>query len=1240
MLIKRLSVFLVVTILVLLPYGSARAIETMADYTDYPIFMTNSVTPNVLIVLDNSGSMNSMAYEGNGSYDPNVTYYGYFTSAFNYSYDGTKFNINAAGPWSGNFLNWAAMRRVDVGRKVMMGGLATSRTGGGNQTNIGDSGSGWFVYKWGKNGDAATLAPYVGWDIAYVLWGGDLLIYRNGVGYIDSFNIRIKKDVAQEPGDFVSGNLAGLMQKVENKARWGLEFFNQYGQGQTEGSAQKNDGGSVVQPIVGTGYGVNMITDLQNTPATTWTPLAESMYIAAGYYANDGSMQYKNGNIPTTQNKDPMYYGDLATPQYVPCPKNFVILITDGEPTMDSNIPASPPGAYPNTCVGGSLRDCDGDGNDGAIGWSYQTDYLDDVTLWAHTTDLRPGLTGTQNIDFYMVYAFGNNPTAEQILKNAAKNGAFEDSNGNNLPDIQTEYDKDLDGIPDTYYQASDGASLETELMSAITAILKRSTSGTAISVLATSASGAGNIYQAYFLPSKTIVDASGSRDVNWLGHLLSLNIDANGGLRDNSGACIKFFFDAAQGETFVQNIPESSPGVCDPNGGATGSTPLTSYTGYVWDAGEKLLTKDPTTRNIFTFVDGNKDGLVQVGEVIPFTTANAGALQKYLRTSTVAEATDLINFIRGNDVAGLRDRTVAVSGTDYEWKLGDIVHSTPSVVSSPTEAYGLLYGDASYTSFFNANKNRSIAVYVGANDGMLHAFCGDSAGCGTAADGDEIWSYIPYNLLPHLKWLSDPSYTHVNYVDFKTKISDVMIGGSWKTVLIGGMRMGGGQISDDTYDVDGDGDTPATKLRKWESAYFAFDITDPTNPIGLWEITDPDLGFTMSYPTIAKVGTKWYAVFGSGSQSAYAPDYEGNPDQAAKLFVIDLDKGSIAATFQVSDTTSFFADPVAVDIDFITTTGTDYDIEAIYVAETYYKSTGGGSWNSRMWRLVTFGDPNPANWKMYNFFNPDASQQIVAAPSLANDDNNQQWIYFGTGKYYSDADKSSTDTQSFYGMKDPCWNPDKTNYGWKSPLGSAPGSCTAGSSELTANPTGSVTKTDLINTTSVVVEKGGNIQGGSVTGAANGDTVDNLSDEMVNDTVGNALGGWYVDLPVSGERSLNKPTVAGGLVLFTTFVPNSDLCGFSGDSYFNVLYFTTGTAYKESVIGCAGGDVKCTGGTPIVLSRSETSSTGMASSIAIHMGRETGAQAYVQLSTGEASAIDVNTPPGSTSGIISWRDL
>ena len=111
---------------------------------------------------------------------------------------------------------------------------------------------------------------------------------------------------------------------------------------------------------------------------------------------------------------------------------------------------------------------------------------------------------------------------------------------------------------------------------------------------------------------------------------------------------------------------------------------------------------------------------------------SDAIELRPFLDVDTVDEAEDLINFIRGEEVEGHRDRNVTINGTEYVWKLGDIVYSTPTVVGKPMEMYNLYYSDVSYSEYYNLWKNRGITVYVGANDGMLHAFK-----AGTFYEGD-----------------------------------------------------------------------------------------------------------------------------------------------------------------------------------------------------------------------------------------------------------------------------------------------------------------------------------------------------------------------------------------------------------------------------------------------------------------------------------------------------------------------
>jgi type IV pilus assembly protein PilY1 len=185
-------------------------------------------------------------------------------------------------------------------------------------------------------------------------------------------------------------------------------------------------------------------------------------------------------------------------------------------------------------------------------------------------------------------------------------------------------------------------------------------------------------------------------------------------------------------------------------------------------------------------------------------------------------------------------------------------------------EQYGLLYDDESYREFYNfytVTNPRETVVYVGANDGMLHAFAAGKYNSAekkftpgaTAGIGEELWAYIPRNLLPHLKWLASPNYSHLSYVDLKPKVADAKIFtpdathiNGWGTIVIGGMNMGGYPIA-----VTNAFNGTATETRTFSSSYFALDVTDPTRPKLLWEKSFPGLGFTTSTPGVIKVAKK-----------------------------------------------------------------------------------------------------------------------------------------------------------------------------------------------------------------------------------------------------------------------------------------------------------------------------------------------------------------------------------------------
>ncbi|RLC13477.1 MAG: hypothetical protein DRI24_15630, partial [Deltaproteobacteria bacterium] len=898
-------------------------------------------------------------------------YYGYFDPDSRYSYS-SGFVRDPSGAWDGNWLNWVSMRKVDVARKVLMGGLATARTGGGNQTLYGEDPSGWSIL---KEFDGTGVSPY---DGAYYFGMADGYIYVDDdsnpySGYLARYRIKVAKDINFEPQDFIDGNLSGVLQRVGDKAFWGNTWFN-------EGTGSNESGGDIAAPI-GTNM-TSLITDLQNTSADTWTPLGESFYVATQYFKQEavaGGLDYPNNPTgPFNDVNDPYYQG-----QEVWCAKSFVILLTDGASTKDGKIPSGLKDLADGheTFLGGDDGvDCNENTGAGCEFPSGGTDYLKDVAHYARTTDLRPTIEGEQNIFLYTVYAFGDDPNARNLLKEAARQGGFEDHNANgwpdgttaDVPDDRKEWDKNGDGVPDTYYEASDGYAMEAQLIAAINDILARAASGTAASVLATNAEGEGNLVQAYFRPTKI----EGTDEVNWLGYLQALWVDPCGNLREDSNQdkrlnlnedlngngildggedvngngvldtaisedkIVTYYSDATTSDTMIHRYTDHylyhHPLDCDGEGNpgdyvyeALGLEDIEP----IWEVGKVLADRDPDTRRIFTFIDTDNDQELDEGvytdiyddtdgEVISFNSGNADAIKPYLGVmdSGATDAWDylgathddrvsnLIDYIRGTDKAGARSRTI----NGKVWKLGDIVNSTPVTIAAPADNYHIIYKDESYQDFLRANRDRETAIYVGANDGMLHAFTSwqydrDTGSYtqpgGRVTIGEELWAYIPQTLLPHLKWLPDPDYTHVYYVDFKPKVFDARIGDplvaggdpTWRTILICGLNMGGRHIWAEGDFNDGNGVT----TRHFYPSYVAMDITDPLNPKLLWERTYTELGMSRATPAVIRIENgstapsngfplgDWYAVFGSGPT-----DYDGSSSQNGYVFVVDLKTG------------------------------------------------------------------------------------------------------------------------------------------------------------------------------------------------------------------------------------------------------------------------------------------------------------------------------------------------------------
>jgi type IV pilus assembly protein PilY1 len=1313
---KRLIFLIMLGIAVLMsgpfvPETMATSPTTILDYTAVPPFVGNAVTPNVLLLLDNSGSMNQSAYHfsansGNAygpaeleKYVAATEYGGYFVPRITigpddirtlcYSYGSNRFTSGGAGaavppycsggtPWDGNFLNWLVMRRIEVAKWVMMGGKCAPRVtgncypGGKLSFENGSSTSGWdFSVVATPNG----MSPYTG-SRCFTQSGGTLYVrktdtlttcYPSGSNSdYDSYSLTV--DISSEP--------QGLIQDVGIKVRFGLMEFK----------SGTGDGGTI-QAGVGDNL-TSMVNAIENTTTTTWTPLAESLYEAGRYFAQISPAFANSDFSSNVQNKDPYYFTSawLSPAGYVPCCKSFVIIFTDGQPTQDLNIPSSIQDYAHTAAQHGTSDHCsaaagctsnitagaggppkhsnisaafhdnvtfkDHHDNCSAYYGGSSSDpckfngghYLDDVAYWMHTTDLRPesgniagineapnshGLTGIQNVTVYTFFAFG---TGGQILKDAAMTGGFDDLDGDGKPfkdatcgtaspnPLCKEWDKDGNGIPDTYFESTNAFTMRAQLVAAITDILKRSASGTSVSILSTTEKGEGALYQAYFYPSKF----EGLNQIQWLGYLQGLFLDTMGNLREDTNQnqtldmttdkIVKLVFDPTIGQTMVQRFDDAN-GDGTPDSTTPSSIVTLDQIQPLWEAGKLLALRDSSTRKIYTWVDQNNDGKVTPSEFISFDASNASLLRPYFSTTlslpnvTVADATNVINFIRGDWITGYRDRRITVNGSLKVWKLGDIIYSTPVTVGRPKEQYDLVYTDSSYQLFMQKYINRRDVVYVGANDGMLHAFNAGTYDPNTRkfnsvspyALGEEMWAFVPYNLLPHLRWLTQTNYAHVYYMDLKPKVVDVKIftpdadhPGGWGTIMIVGMRFGGGGIN--VTDNFGSG----TTTRTFQSAYFVMDVTNPEKPpVLLWSNNNANMGFTTSYPAVARVvdssgGVKWVVAMGSGP-TTYAgeritatPNLFSGADNFSHLYVFDLTDGTLLKRFDNTTSNEFLGDVISLDGNL------DYGVDTFYVGSAY---KSGSTWDGNMYRVMTKNDTNPANWALSTLY--AATGPILEAPSAATDSFSNIWVYFGTGRFLSTADKADTSQQAMYGIKDPCWSPFDKN-------------CTT-----------PVVYSSLLNSSPVQVMSDGSL----LTGPSN-DSATTFTG-LVSDVRKN-FNGWVLNFPTAGERVLAKPIVFGGVVLFSTFTPTNDVCGFQGEGRLYATYFETGSAYSKSVIGTEStGEIK----------RSESLGQGIPSMAGLHVGTEEGVRGFIQQGTGSISEIDGEPPFKFKSGVMIWQE-
>jgi type IV pilus assembly protein PilY1 len=765
-------------------------------------------------------------------------------------------------------------------------------------------------------------------------------------------------------------------------------------------------------------------------------------------------------------------------------------------------------------------------------------------TGWSDTAKRRPGMRMRTYIVDVNEYGAQTNVTTRHNNQFylAAKYGGFRDESDKGNPFYKADGTVDNtiwqqgNGDAKTYFLAGDPLALLSSLDTIFEQIASEASSiaGGAITTQTLTASG-GNIYQASFDPS------------DWSGDVISYTLGLN----------------------------------------ANGTVALGTSQTAAWRAGA-VLDARTAARNIIV---GSKTTTVSTAAGTDFlwnnlSTAQQTALQLPSAAASApdpaASGAERLNYIRG-------DRTLESPAGPYRKRaslLGDIVNSGVVFKGAPT----LGINDSGYASFYASHVSRTPALYVGANDGMLHAFNGTT--------GEELFAYIPNFLVPYLNLLTSTTYSHQrSYVDATPVVAEANLGSSgspsWKTVLVSGVGAGAQGV-------------------------FALDVTDPSSFTAasvLWEFTDADdsaLGNVIGRPQVMKIRTsaasattptyKWFAVFASGVNN-YVDDGQFSTTGKPALFFLDLSKPVNAAWTEGSNyfKVTFPQDSTTVAtgmVGFSATGGSGGELAQLYA----------GDLQGNLWKLDFTTSPaaNATAVDVSSLLGGTAAvldasnplfiavsganlQPISMEPALLVGPNRSTIVSFGTGKFLESSDTNgSYSTQSVYAILD--------------------------ANAVTIPSRGRLSAVNQ------------NASTGALTASAFAWGIPSSDADM------SARAGWYLDFvnsATSGERQISGMGVFGNQLIFGSVIPAQGGC----DEGSGKLYAITQT----SGVGSSATSTVGILGAPFIL---QTGNTSLTTSDSTGLRKETThGQVILQGSSGLTT---FNTPMSYTDvvGRLSWRQI
>jgi type IV pilus assembly protein PilY1 len=791
------------------------------------------------------------------------------------------------------------------------------------------------------------------------------------------------------------------------------------------------------------------------------------------------------------------YYAAVNPASSNGCPPNrYVVLVTDGLPTMDLNGLAWPPLGSAAATGWNVTASFNADGSFASTNSQALTDTINTLTT----------LNNTNKIKTYIIALGAGVADSTGIV-------------GKTLTSMA------IAGGSNTYYSAQSAAQLNSAMSQILAKILAETAATSAASVNSTGINTKSVAFQGKFTTADTQQD--------WTGNLLAFRINSTTGQINTSNAAALW---SAQTQLDAQ----------------------------YWDTGRLIATWDPVARAGIPF-RWNPSATATSG--IAPSTALGTALQNFPADTN---GQDVLNFLRGSNA---QERLSGGQFRDRTHKLGDIVDSAPLYIAGPSGPWQ----QASYFAFEKKWANRPPLVYVGANDGMLHAF---DATTGNATSGNEIFAFIPNGVWNNLTKLANPYYNgqHWFYVDGSPNAADVQFSSdqSWHTLLLGSESGGGSSI-------------------------FALDVTNPAAFVSeaavasaaLWEFTDGNMGLSYSSPIAVSTAAGFAIMFGNGYDSPTGQPY---------LYALNPQTGAVMAKMNLCTSA-----PSACNGGLPNGLSSITSVNTSGLLSTASNIIYAGDLQGNLWR-VDISSANPSSWTAAVLFqarDPSGNAQpITVAPAVSLNPLaptlTGTMVYFGTGQFLSVADLGNSQVQTIYGVFD---------------------SGTAPASPLLR---ASLQQQTMSNTSGV--------NSGGVTVA--------LRQLSNNSVLLPSKKGWYVDLTLlSGERDITDPTIFNGTVQLTTYQPNPSPCTSGGNSYLMVFNYATGGATTMPQFDWAGNnnvgsaDVLPNG---TVAGVSLGTSYASAPKMVTGLG---GARAYTTSGAGETNTGNCNLIAGTTSCIPAWAN-